>query len=270
MLFRSSGFRNEDPKWSPDGKSIIFKRGYWDNSIGDFKYDLAVIDTETGTVSILTDDATEEAMPYYSSDGKAVYFAAYENGIGCIRRLDTETGATETIFDETGVNAYYPIVSGNDLYFTRWASANNRCDQLVKYDGRGFVSLPCNSDKYDCSDICPVTENSFIYSTTFDGEYDLYYYNGKASRKIALSTDKNDLGTDFFSYTDYEKLQNIDKIKGDINEDGNMDSTDVLLLQEYLLGMKTAEPFSEDAADMNENGRVDVSDLCLIKFELWK
>ena len=49
-----------------------------------------------------------------------------------------------------------------------------------------------------------------------------------------------------------------------------MDSTDVLLLKEYLLGMKTAEPFSEDAADMNENGRVDVSDLCLIKFELWK
>ena len=269
-LTKNSGFRNEDPKWSPDGKSIIFKRGYWDNSIGDFKYDLAVINTDTGTVTMLTDDITEEAMPYYSSDGKSVYYAAYDNGIGCIRRFDTETGTTETIFDEVGVNAYYPVINGNDLYFTRWVSTDNHCDQLVKYNGRDFVPLPCNSDKYDCSDICPVTENSFVYSTTCDGEYDLYYYNGKASRKIALSTDKNDLGADFFSYTDYEKLQNIDKIKGDINEDGKFDSADVLLLQEYLLGMGTAEPFSPDAADMNENGKVDVYDLCLIKCGLLK
>jgi Tol biopolymer transport system component len=55
-LTKNSGFRNEDPKWSPDGKSIIFKRGHWDNSIGDFKYDLAVIDADTGTISMLTDD----------------------------------------------------------------------------------------------------------------------------------------------------------------------------------------------------------------------
>ena len=269
-LTKNSGFRNEDPKWSPDGKTIIFKRGRWDNSIDDFKYDLAFIDTETGNISMLTDAITEEAMPYYSSDGKSVYFTAYENGIGSICRLDTESGATETIFSLSGVNAYYPVIKGNDLYFTRWLNSDNRCDQLVKYDGSKFVFLPPDSENYDCSDICPVTEISFIYSSTRDSEYDLYYFNGNTSQKLSLNTNKNDLGADFFSFADYIKIKSTDNIRCDINTDGRFDSADILLLQKYLLGMETDSTFCQNAADINKNSRIDVSDLCLIKYELIK
>ena len=31
--------------------------------------------------------------------------------------------------------AYYPVVSGRNLYFTKWYSADNRCDQIMRYDG---------------------------------------------------------------------------------------------------------------------------------------
>ena len=40
-LTENSGYRNEDPKWSPDGKSIVFKRGYWNADVNDFTYNLA-------------------------------------------------------------------------------------------------------------------------------------------------------------------------------------------------------------------------------------
>ena len=35
-LTPQSGYRNEDPKWSPDGTKIVFKRGRWDSAADDF------------------------------------------------------------------------------------------------------------------------------------------------------------------------------------------------------------------------------------------
>ena len=81
-ITQNSGFRNEDPKFSPDGKTIVFKRGHWDTNANDFVYDLALLDVKTMTVTMLTDDTSEEAMPCFSEDGKYIYFARYTNGIG--------------------------------------------------------------------------------------------------------------------------------------------------------------------------------------------
>lgn len=72
-LTKNSGFRNEDPKWSPNGKQIVFKCGYWDNSIGDFVYDLATLNIDTYEVTMLTNDRAEEAMPFFSEDGQYIY-----------------------------------------------------------------------------------------------------------------------------------------------------------------------------------------------------
>lgn len=69
-LTERSGFRNEDPKFSPDGKTIVFKRGFWNPAADDFQYDLALMDVETREVRMLTDDMTEEAMPCFSADGE--------------------------------------------------------------------------------------------------------------------------------------------------------------------------------------------------------
>ncbi len=81
-LTKNSRFRNEDPKWSPDGKQIVFKRGYWDNSVGDFVYDLAMLNIDTYEVTMLTNDRAEEAMPVFSEDGKYIYYTRYTEGIG--------------------------------------------------------------------------------------------------------------------------------------------------------------------------------------------
>ena len=198
-LTKYSGYHNEDPKWSPDGKQIVFKRTHRNRDGEALFYSLALLDVKTKAVTILTNDDAEEAMPCFSSDGTKIYFAKYSGKIGSIFCLDLITKMTQTIFSEPDVNAYYPIVSDTFLYFTKWRNSKNTCDQIVCFDGNKFIELPFNSEKFDCSDVCPVNQDSIIYSCHKNGVYDLYFYNGTFSASIKkLNTDKNELGADFY------------------------------------------------------------------------
>ena len=254
-LTPESGFRNEDPKLSPDGRRIVFKRGKWDQAAGDFVYQLAMLDLETGTVTMLTDDSAEEAMPCFSADGNAVYYTRYTDGIGAIMRM--ENGQTETVFAEAGVNAYYPVVQGDLLYFTRWESAQNHCDRILCYDGAHFTEMPFDSPDYDCSDACPVGAAAMIYSSTAKGSYDLYYYDGTHAARIAESSAQNDLGAAFFA-----------QVRGDVNCDGRFGTADVILMQQWLVKVPGADLTDPAAGDMNADGGWDVLDLALMKHEL--
>ena len=253
-LTQNSGFRNEDPKWSPDESSIVFKRGYWDSAADDFVYDLALLNVETREVTMLTDDRTEEAMPCFSPDGRYLYYAAYTGGIGSICRMDTTSKTVETIYAEDGVTAYYPVTDGERIYFTAWYSADNRCDQILCYDGEAITRLPFNGEMYDCSDACPVGAG-MIYSSTRYGSYDLCYYDGvRSSRLGGLHTEQNELGADFFP-----------AVTGDVNADGILSTADVILLQEWLLAVPDVTLPDSHAADLYADDRVDIFDLSLLK-----
>ncbi|MBQ6181276.1 MAG: family 16 glycosylhydrolase [Ruminococcus sp.] len=262
-LTEKSGFRNEDPKWAPDGEHIVFKRGHWDSSADGFVYDLARLNVKTREVTMLTNDSAEEAMPCFSPDGKYIYYAGYKDGIGSIYRLDTASKKSETVFSEEGVTAYYPIISGSRLFFTKWYSADNRCDQIMCFEDGKFSPLPFDSDKYDCSDACPFGGDKMIFSSTMNGGYDLYYYDGRNVSALAeLNSDINELGADFFPYEEDNGL------RGDVNKDGRFNTADLLLLQKWLLSVPGTELKSWKAADLCEDGRLDGFDLCAMREEL--
>ena len=258
-LTENSGFRNEDPQWSPDGKSIVFKRGRWDTKADSFVYDLALVDITTKKVTMLTDDDAEEAMPCFSADGKSLYYASYTGGIGSVMKMEIDTGKTEVIFSESGVTAYYPVVSGDILYFTKWYSADNKCDQIMCYDGSELRSLPFDSEKYDCSDACPAGGDKMIFSSTMNGGYDLYYYDGKKAAALdELNSDKNELGADIFLYEDM--------IEGDVNADGEFNTADAVMMQRSILG--NCRLTNSTAGDLCKDGILDVFDLIIMKQEL--
>lgn len=259
-LTENSGFRSEDPKFSPDGRSIVFKRGHWDRAADGFVYDLALIDIATREITMLTEDLTEEAMPCFSSDGSSIYYAGYNGGIGEICRYDIASRSTETIFAEEGVTAYYPVVCGDELYFTKWFSAEDHSDQIMRYDGSGIEAMPFDSADYDCSDPCPF-EGGMIFSSTMDGGYDLYCYDGEnVTRLRELSSDKSDLGADFFPCGS--------AAAGDVNGDGGFNTADLVLFQKWLLAVPDASLKSTAAADLCADGILDVFDLCAMRLAL--
>jgi len=243
-LTKASGFRNEDPKWSPDGQEIIYKRGHWDHSMNGFVYNLALMDIQSGAVTELTDDSAEEAMPCFSSDGDSLYYASYSDGIGSICRMDMLTRRAEIVYSVQGVTAYYPITHGDMLCFTKWYSAENHCDQIMQYDGQQAVPLPFNSAEYDCSDACPLDGGKMIYSSTAKGNYDLWYYDGEKSVLLTdCCSDKNELGADFFALQEKP--------------------ADAFALQNWLL--TKADAVLQDDWDQNHDGVLNVIDLTILK-----
>ena len=234
-LTRNSGYRNEDPKFSPDGRSILFKRGYWSQEADRFIYDLAEMDLLTGEIRMLTDDVQEQAMPVYSPDGESVYYSVHlETGESGIYRISCTDPAfsQECLFHESGLSAYYPMTAGDDLYFTRWISADLPNDSIVKYTDGQLQALPFNNEDFNCSDPFPLADGTMFYSSTKNGSYDLYYYNRDASVELTpLSTGLNELGTSFYSRDEARTLiQNtadflVEKTPSERNMDANGDGS---------------------------------------------
>lgn len=268
-LTMNSGYRNEDPKWSPDGRSIVFKRGRWDSSVNDLVYELALLDVESGDVRMLTDSRAEEAMPCFSDNGKYIYYAEYSGGIGSICRMDTDEYHREVIYSEESVTAYYPIVKNGELYFTKWYSSENHHDQIIRYDVGEFTSLPFNSEWYDCSDVCPIYDETIIFSSTMNGSYDLFCFDGEKAIPLGeLNTEKNELGADFYSmkeFEDYLEAQNVPT--GDVNADGDFNAADIVTFQKWLYG-GSVKLHDWKAADLCRDGRLDVFDMCIMRQRL--
>ena len=199
-------------------------------------------------------------MPCFSPDGKYLYYAPFSKGVGQIWRMELGSDRMETIFGEAGVNAYYPVTFGEEMFFTKWYSAEDRCDQIMRFDGSQITAMPFDSPDYDCSDPCPL-EGGMIFSSTMNGGYDLYFYDGTSVSPLSeLNTDKNELGAAFFPYTE--------EIRGDVNCDGEFNIADLVAMQKWLLAVPGAEVKNWKAGDLWEDERLNVFDLCLMRQEL--
>ena len=60
------------------------------------------------------------------------------------------------------------------------------------------------------------------------------------------------------------KVQITEPVRGDINADGKLDLSDVILLQKWLLSEKVTI-VDRQAADCDSSGRLDAADLTLLK-----
>lgn len=208
-LTRDNELRNEDPKFSPDGKKIIFKQGHWDEKEDDMVYDLKELTLKNNKIRTITKDIEEDSMPYYSSDGNTIY---YTRGIGKSSQIyevsRNSTKSVKKVYSSNNVMCYYPIVYDETLYFTKWYSKSNNCDTIMKMnlDTKKVSKLKFNNKNYNCSDPCPLSDKYIIMSSTKgDGGYDLYLADMESGNTWSLSEiskeindDKEQLGASCF------------------------------------------------------------------------
>lgn len=169
--------RNEDPKFSPDGKSLFFKQN------GDVMQ--AVLSfTSAGPAFTSTIDITgtapsiENSMPFPTPDDSAIYFAT---GTGASLGIYKETIATHSkvAFDTpAGLSTYYPIVRADGtVFYARWENATSQLDQIYSKVNPGDTAnqLPINDCKSNNSDPWPVSNTNYVFfSSTTAGGYQLY------------------------------------------------------------------------------------------------
>jgi tricorn protease-like protein len=88
------------PRWSPDGKQIVF------DSAAAGTIDIYAIDASGGSPRRLTGDQTHGMIPSWSRDGKWIYFASAVTGRNEIWKIPSDGGNAVQVTRNGGLVAF--------------------------------------------------------------------------------------------------------------------------------------------------------------------
>lgn len=185
-LTGSNGKRDEDPKFSPDGKTIVYK----EDGV------LATVPSTGGEKKYLSMGEAESSMPYFRTNGTDILFERqgeiYLKSNAGDQLMDPGTG---------GESSYYPIGVDNERFlFTRVQNSKHDGIRWGYYDGRPSTDLFFNNDIWDSSDPYPYKDAKvFIFLVSGDVNIPKGGYN------LVIADLKG------------KKVVNIDDLYGDIN-----------------------------------------------------
>jgi hypothetical protein len=185
-LTGGNGKRDEDPKFSPDGKTIVYK----EDGI------LATVASAGGVKTYLSIGEPESSMPYYRTNGTDILFERQ----GKIY-LKTATGDQLMDPGTGGESSYYPIGVDNERFlFSRVQDSKHDGIRWGYYDGRPSTDLFFNNDTWDSSDSYPYQDaQDFFFLVSGDVNIPKGGYN------LVIADLKG------------KKVVNIDDIYGEIN-----------------------------------------------------
>ena len=114
-LTQEADRRPGSPRWSPDGRSIVY-----DSQLENGQSRIFIIDAAGGQPRRLTrtTDEDDEALPGWSRDGKSIYFRSVRSGRNEIWRAPAD-GGTPVQVTRSGGSAAYESWDGQTLYYSR-------------------------------------------------------------------------------------------------------------------------------------------------------
>lgn len=185
-LTAAIGGRNEDPKFSFDGRQVVLKHE------GDIRLATLVFNGD-GSVGVsawkaVTSDgwSTEESMPFLTPSGKYVVYATGAGDSLRVVRRNLENGQVSPRHPGRGGRDYYPVVRDYTAYFLSRTqpAGNDQLAMVVPNSPPGTPAiLPLNHCQGDNSDAAPVNEDYLIFSSTsFDPTYSLLLGDIAAAR----------------------------------------------------------------------------------------
>jgi hypothetical protein len=191
--------RDEDPKFSPDGKRIAFKRNFR----------IAEMELATGNVLILS--PTDYSMPYYNVEGTKIVCSRGDGATSSIAVIDIQSKVINTLYDVPNVQDYYPIgADATSFYYSSGYSQLNKIDQVYRGFWNGLKSrrMPFNDTDGDYSDAYSAGSDWVVISSTRTGTkggYDLYIAHAESGEVFTMNeyhsqinTSKNELGATIF------------------------------------------------------------------------
>ena len=188
-----NGARDEDPKFSPDGDTIIYK----ENGV------LATVSKGGGAKKYLTSGEAESSMPFYSPDGKKIIFERDGEIFTLVN------GVTTQMRSGAGRSSYYPIALDNQSFlYTRVQDSDHDAIYRGYFDRRPSVRYFFNSKVWDTSDSYPLADGAryiFYVSGNFlipHGGYNLMVADLKTKKAYDIDelfegARKSDLNSDF-------------------------------------------------------------------------
>jgi hypothetical protein len=193
-LTNTPSLHDEDPKFSPDGTKIVYK--VRPSTLNEMDLSGRLLN------SIISTPGPERSMPYYTADGRSIWFASQPSSDrtqSSIHRIDLNGSNEVVAVDTPGVLDYYPVrdVVGQFLY-TRWSSPTNLHDQIYMFDGSAGVSLPFNTSDADYSDAAATGPQYVVLSSTKSGGrggYDLYLADRNTGAMWSLSSYNSGVNT---------------------------------------------------------------------------
>lgn len=188
---------DEDPFFTPDGNSLLFKRN---------REDLWIVDLKTLQTKPITTDRkqNEESGPRVSRDGQWVYYWNGDGETADIHRLSLNGGASKVVAGLPNIQEMFPVLLGNGrLAYTRWTSPTQHDDEIYLLDlksGKHQKAAFNSTNGADDSD--PFAINHWIGFSSRrkengKGGWDLYLGDPNSPTPVhlrKLSTPRHDLG----------------------------------------------------------------------------
>jgi Tol biopolymer transport system component/DNA-binding winged helix-turn-helix (wHTH) protein len=162
----------EFPRWSPDGKRLLFQ------SMAEGDWGAYMVDATGGAPRLLNPETRHALTPYWSHNGKWIYYSSRETGALQIQRIPAEGGKAVPITRNGGIMPvdspdsktlyYLKAERGTEDLFRSAADGDGETELVRAIEFRGFAVAADRVYYLHKPGIGPIEIREFILATRSD------------------------------------------------------------------------------------------------------